>query len=321
MSPVDSYLAELGRRLRSKLPKDVAEARLREARSHLEEAAKAEGEAAALRRFGPPAANARAIVRQARGYDAKSAASLSWAVGLALAAAFVLPHAWMNRHLVTLGPEFLLSVWLPFFAVLLFAARCLRTRRWLVLPASLWAAAGIGLLFVFSGAFPPRLNASDRAVNLKWARGSVARWEREAQDVAAWRAGRTPLNAAPVEARSNTLLYVAGLPIVFAMGERRFLDSFRHEMSPATAQAAWREHGEAWAAQVAVARTESAKALAAAEAGFVHPYAPWSVRAQYHAAGIAQIVAVLLAFNALALLLGRIADRTPLSGRQRRTAR
>jgi hypothetical protein len=77
MRPIDAYIAELRTSLGNRLDPAERQSRLREVRSHLEEAARAEGETIALGRFGPPVALARAILRQAKGYDSRTAASLS----------------------------------------------------------------------------------------------------------------------------------------------------------------------------------------------------------------------------------------------------
>lgn len=109
-------------------------------RTHLLAAAEEMGEAEALRLFGTPAATARSIVRQARGFDTRRVATLAVMPGFALAAALTACEMWMRRGMSEMGS--MACLWIPFIALLLFAARCYGTRRWLAPHVALWSAAG-----------------------------------------------------------------------------------------------------------------------------------------------------------------------------------
>lgn len=306
MSPVEAFVQKLSRQLEGRLTEETLEARLRETRAHLRMSAEEVGDAEAIARYGTPRATAHAILRQAHGYDSRSPWALSWGVGLSVAAAFAIPYVWMER--ATVWTDFQAQLWLPFLAVMLFAARCLRTRRWLVLPATAWAAAGIATIFVVSALLPARLSPSEAAKEIEWARTRLAASERDARDVAAWLAGRPPLDSAPYAWKPNGRREVAGLPVPIPMDAELVYQLERFEGPQPLARAAWLRHGNALARAVAKERAEASVWLAAKQAGYARPAQPLGMSLGLWATASAQIATVLLAFNALALLLGRAVD-------------
>jgi len=317
VNSVESYVQELARLLHGRLPKETLESRLRETRAHLRMSTEEVGEAEALCRFGTPSSTARAILRQERRYDERSVGALSWGVGLTLALAFAIPYVWMDRGDSITGLQSQLGLWLPFLTALLFAARCLQTRRWLVLPTSLWAATGIAAIFLVSAFFPARLSPGQASQRMKDARILAERFERSARDVAAWRAGRPPLDRVPYAWKPHAMREVAGLPVPVPTDGEILYDLERFQDPQPFARAAWSKHGEALARAVTKEGEEAARWLAAAEEGSVLPLQPLGVRLRLWAIATAQITAVLLTFNALALLAGWAVDRKPFSKRSR----
>jgi hypothetical protein len=309
MSPIDAYLSDLRAALGDRLPPAEKNARLREVRAHLLEAAATEGEAIALSRFGAPATVARSIVRQARGYDTRSAAVLSRPAGVALAVSlFALFFGFESA-----GPMLALQAgyWLVFLVAALFGLRCLQTRRWLVLPVVAWSSLALAACFGISLAFPERIAPEKRHAAVAEAQRYVALLDREAQDVAAWRSGRTPDHVALGPNYLRPIYYLPGIPFGI-VGRTEIMYGAQTFVNPlADADRNWAQYGEAWAKDLSVRRREAAQSLAAARAGLAHRPEQFAVQAGRCAVTSAVLAAVLLAFNALALLLGRLVNRRP----------
>jgi len=316
MKNSQDFLEELAHRLNKSLPKEVAEARLREMRSHVAAAVEEVGEDLALQRFGAPSAVAREIVRQARGFDSKSALSLSLWSGLLLAIGFIFSSLWMDRAMTWIS--LLAAAWVPFFGVLFFAVRCYQTRRWLVLPVAGWGAIGIGLYFVLSTIFPARLEASTRSSQIKGALEAVAIWDQNAKGVQAWRQGHPPTDTAPYAWHSPTSMYIVGLPFAVPISSPPIYDIEHFIPGQRDGIGSWRLYGEAWAKTVADRQKSAAEYLASLQKGLARPPTPVSDKLYFWKLAVAQLAAVLFTFNALALLLGRISEQWPRRYRTRR---
>lgn len=150
MSSVEAYLAELQAALGDRLPPSVHTARLREARAHLLASSEEVGEAEAIRRYGRARAVGNGLVRAHRGYEERSA----WSLTLPLAAGFLTIGAGsllVPRYPATflgenLGPRLML------FFVLAFAFRAVQTRRWIAGPMIVAHGAGAFLIMLLSHA-------------------------------------------------------------------------------------------------------------------------------------------------------------------------
>lgn len=316
MRASQEFLEELTRRLNKSLPKEVAEARLREVRSHLTASIAEDGEESALKRFGSAKATAQAIIRQARGFDSRSAASLSRTPGLVLALALTLAPLWMDWSMTPLS--FLGMVWIPFFAVVLFAVRCYQTRRWLVLPAAGWSAIGFGLYFVLAGAFPVKLDASTSATQIRDAREAVAIWDRNQKEVDAWRTGIAPTDSAPYVRQSPTTDYIMGLPFGIRSSGAPVYDIDRFDHRQRNAFGSWDLYGKEWARTVADRRKSAGEYLAALQKGLARSPTPASEQFYFWKVAVGEIILILFASNALALLLGRLSDLRPKRHQTRR---
>ena len=318
MSPVEAYLADLRAALGDRLPPSIHEARLREARSHLIASAQDVGEAEAVTRYGRARVVANDLVRAHRGYDARSPWALSWGVGLGVAAAFLLPFL-LVRTTSSFGPwQLQAMVWLPFLAVVAFAARCFQTRRWLAVPVVAWAALGMALVFLATTVDDGR-RAEPRAVLVARAENVLKTSELDARDAALWRAGRVPTNSVPYAMSRDTVTYVAGLPIPIRLHGEDTYAAERFPTPQSSATGAWKEHGDGWA-RTAEARLRWAReSLASARAGRPLPLAPEDARGPslLFSFALGQMALVLLGANVLALLMGKSADGAP---RRRRRA-
>lgn len=135
MSAVEAFVKELSHLLEGRLDKETLEARLRETRAHLRMSAEEVGEAEAIVRFGTPRATARVIVRQARGYGAGSAATLSLGVGLGMATSLIASCLLLEHS--PLEPALKAYAWFTFAGA---RARTTGNRPWASVAgcASLW---------------------------------------------------------------------------------------------------------------------------------------------------------------------------------------
>ena len=314
MSGLDAYVLELARRLRDRLPEDGVEARVREARAHLLEAARQEGEDAALRRYGTPSSTARSIVRQASGYDAASAATLARSSAAVIAAAAALTRVAFDWASVNAAVD--IEVWFTTAAALLFAARCLRTRRWLVFPTTLWCALALGATSLVLS-FPSRLSPEEQYSAMAGARADLREWDARARDIAEWRAGHAPEHVALAEWRGTARVLVFGLPFQIPMPSEAHIDAQSYENVLAYPKENWKRYGEAWAQEVARRRAESQVRLAAANEGYAEPPLALGTRVVRWAQSVVEVGLVLLAYNGLALLLGRLVDALPTALRRR----
>jgi hypothetical protein len=203
-----------------------------------------------------------------------------------------------------------------FAAVLFFGARCLATRRWLVLPVSIWAAVGIGGIFATQVLFPPRLDPMWAKDRIDSVRRDLAVWDRKAEQIDSWRAGRPPLDEAPYAITPNSVAFVPGLPMAIRIPPTWSYGLVQYGQDPHENRAetemlvrrAWQERGEGWAATVSQTRQDLNEQLAAMAKGLERPPKPLGELLRAWAAGSSQIAVVLLAMNALALGIGKLID-------------
>lgn len=163
MSPIKTYLFDLRTALGNRLPSELVEARVREARAHLLASADQVGETEAVRRYGRPRIVANGLVRTHRCYDSQS----SWSLALPLAVSLT----FVATLIVTIasgsigqphGPLMLvLARGYVVFFFLAFIVKVIQTRRWLAGPLlSAQAASVLLCLIVLELIHPAPLSAA-----------------------------------------------------------------------------------------------------------------------------------------------------------------
>lgn len=204
-----------------------------------------------------------------------------------------------------------------FAAVVIFAAFCARSRRWLALPVALSGAMALGAIHTYTR-FKP-VDLYDPAViegRVDDATRRLAELDRASEDVAAWRAGRLPANSMPYGVSGANPLFLPGLPFGIPIRGTSFaVASFS---GPAGGNAAgWERFGEGWAREIPGRRRRIELELAATKAGLAQPPLAASEEVRLWAMESAALTAVLLPFNALALVamvLPRRRSRAVIAG-------